>query len=236
MTLSRIAVGIALLLGALFAWKLLHPVHTYRFRLTVSVEKDGQTRSGSSIIELRTRRQPFLSQLPEVPEWETSVRGEAVFVDLGEGDHVIALLTGKNSSGARTAELPSRAILGDAVAYVGPSGVLDTLSTMHRRALREAEGRSYELSAKQMPPLIRFKRLEDPSSVERVKPDAGSVSARLEITRDKASKNIREHLPWLDRLEPDRSLSGQGMTMWEAGQEPFSKPRQITYTNFIESR
>lgn len=226
--------SIGLLVTLLVACKPLHPVYTYRFRLTVDVQKDGATHSGSSVIELRTRRQPILSMLPEVQEWETAVRGEAVFVDLGSGDHVIALLVGRNHGERGTDGLPSRAILGDKLANMGPAGLLDSLSVMHGRILEKAEGRSYALNENQMPPLIRFSRLEDPRSVERVEPT--SVTARVEITQDEIRGSLRQHLPWLDRFKPDKSLSNQTLSVWKAGEKLFSQPSQITYSNFIKER
>ncbi|MEA1071642.1 hypothetical protein [Sphingomonas sp. LY160] len=223
---------LGVLLAIWLGWKLLHPVHTYRFRLTVEAEKNGAKHSGSSVIELRTRRNFFLSMLPEVPEWETSVRGEAVFVDMGGDDHLIAIITGPNAPKI-TASLPSRVVLGDAKARVGPPGVLDTLSTLHPHALRQAYGPSYALSREQMPPLIRFARRNDPTAVETVTPEDYAVNARLELTNDDVTRSIANHLPWLNGMQSDSNLSGNGTGVFTAGEELYSKPSHLTASNFI---
>ena len=244
MSAQRLLVGLALMAAVLIGWKLLHPVYIYRFKLTVDVRQGGVTRSGWSVIELRTRRNPFLSKLAEVPEWETSVRGESVFVDLGKGEHIIALLVGRNQPGP-TAALPSRAILGDKIAGNGSPGVLDTLSTLQPDALERARGKSYKLNASQMPPLVRFANLDDPASVGRVEPgdfngkgqaDLESVDASIEITGEPVTESISKRLPWLGRLHSNQSLSGARGALWKAGEAPFSNARQITYRNFKAER
>lgn len=235
MTAQRIAIFVGFLVVLAAVWKLLHPVHTYRFRLTIEATKNGVTHAGSSVIELKTRRLLILSSLTEAPMWETSVRGEAVFVDLGNGDHVIALLTGPNET-VKTAALPSRAILGDSEANMGPPGVLDTLSTFHPRLIQEAKGRSFQLRTGQIPPLIRFRDINNPKSVEAVENSPGemtSVTGRLELTTDPVTQSIRQRLPWLE-LYKNLNLTGESAgTVWRAGEAPYSKPSHIDYRSFI---
>jgi hypothetical protein len=236
MATPNIAIFVGLALVLLATWTLLHPVHQYRFRMTIEVEKDGLTRTGSSVIELRTRKLPFLSRLTEAPLWETRIKGEAVFVDLGDGDHVIAPLLGSNDE-VKTASLPSRAILGDEAANAGGPGVLDTLSTLHPGKLREAVGRRYRLKDEQMPPLIRFRRLDEPQSVEKVELASGKtgpmIKGWIEITDDKVTQTIRQHLPWLEPGEADRSLSGRRGRTFDAGEELYSRPNHFSQGNFI---
>ena len=69
------------------------PTVTYGYRLTVEVETRQGLRSGSSVIETTTRdtTRAVLST-PEARMVSSKVRGEAVFVDLGEGRNVVAIL------------------------------------------------------------------------------------------------------------------------------------------------
>lgn len=241
MSSQRLVVGLTLLLCLFALWKLLHPVHSYRYRLTIEVEKNGQLRSGSSVIELKTTRNFFLSALEMVPDWETAYHGEAVFVDLGEGDHLIALLQGPNSP-HETARFPSNVILGNDTArsglYIGP----DVLSTRYPGRLADAKGKSYAVSVEQLPPLIRFREIEDPMTVERVDPadlaasfgpDVVLRSAHLEITRDEVTVGIAGRLPWLARLRPDKSLSGRKGSLFQAGEVLNSKPNHINYYHLL---
>ena len=61
------------------------PTTSYRYRLTIVVELDGRVHSGSSVIEVRYRFFPeFFSQLANGNQYERSVAGQAVLVELGE--------------------------------------------------------------------------------------------------------------------------------------------------------
>jgi hypothetical protein len=62
--------------------------HTVRFQLMVEIETPDGMKTGSSVIETNWTWQPPVAGIP----FTTHVRGEAVFVDLGSGKHVIALL------------------------------------------------------------------------------------------------------------------------------------------------
>ncbi|WP_315810613.1 hypothetical protein [Bradyrhizobium sp. SZCCHNR3107] len=58
--------------------------------MTVNVDAGGEPRSGSSVIEVRVRKQPQF--LPEVGPVSQSVRGQAAFIELPGGKNLIALL------------------------------------------------------------------------------------------------------------------------------------------------
>src|SRR5579875_3813684 len=97
-TLASISLFIALLIGSAVAWwKINYPTYSYRYRMTVQVEEDGKIHSGSSVIQVKINKQP---QFGDAPPQESHFYGDAVFVDLGNGRNVIALLAagprGKN--------------------------------------------------------------------------------------------------------------------------------------------
>ena len=81
-----------LIVGSVVAWQLATPTYTYRYRLTVEVNTPEGVKSGSSVIQVSTTK---------IPRWlrglfgteDVEVKGEAVFVDLGNGKNVIAPLT-----------------------------------------------------------------------------------------------------------------------------------------------
>ena len=62
----------------------------YRYRLTVEVDDDGVIKSGWSVLEATPRFDYSLGDAGRI--LSIGVRGEAVFVDLGNGRNVIALL------------------------------------------------------------------------------------------------------------------------------------------------
>jgi hypothetical protein len=76
--------------GAYLISALLFPIYTSRFRLTVEVETSEGLKSGSSVIE--TTIQDVKVGFPGMVHLDYGVHGEAVFVDLGQDHHVIALL------------------------------------------------------------------------------------------------------------------------------------------------
>ena len=81
---------LAIIAIAVLAYKLAYPTYTYRYKMTVEIEVDGQVRSGASVIEGRLVRQPSI--VVPVPRVLRKFSGEAVFVELGNGRHVIAAL------------------------------------------------------------------------------------------------------------------------------------------------
>lgn len=227
-----------IVVGALLALKFLH--RSYRYRLTINVERNGVVHSGSSVIELDTVSTGPLGGLDNVPAWETHPRGEAVFVDLGDGMNLIALLY-YDSAGSlqQTSVLPSRVILGDEVTR--RLGIrFDDLSTLFRGELAETTGKTFPVAPAQLPPLIRFRDVNDPITVERVDPadlagaygaDLAFRGATLEITNDAVTKGISRRLPWLSALKPDKALNGGTGTIFRRGDIPFSTAGNISYSN-----
>lgn len=88
--MKKLGIFVVIVVGLYLAYKLVYPTYTYRYRMVVEVDVRGETKSGASVIEVSLSKQPKF--LPEVPSVATTVRGEAVFVDLGDGRNVIALL------------------------------------------------------------------------------------------------------------------------------------------------
>lgn len=68
-----------IVLAPVAAWKLLYPTFTYRYRLTVEAEVDGEVRRGSSVIEVSFHRKPSIANIP----WSSRTTGQAAAVDLG---------------------------------------------------------------------------------------------------------------------------------------------------------
>jgi hypothetical protein len=81
---------IAVCIVSFIIWyRIAYPTYTYRYRMTVEVPVDGQVKTGASVIEVRVSKQP---KIGSAPAQVSRVRGDAVFVDLGNGRNVIALL------------------------------------------------------------------------------------------------------------------------------------------------
>jgi hypothetical protein len=78
----HIMVGM-LALGGYLTSTLLFPIYTTRFRLTVEVETPHGLASGASVIETTIR--DVKVGFPGMAHLNYGARGEAVFVDLGQG-------------------------------------------------------------------------------------------------------------------------------------------------------
>ncbi len=177
------------------------PTTSYRYRLTIVVELDGRVHSGSSVIEVRYRFFPeFFSQLANGNQYERSVAGQAVLVELGERGVLIAALgdNGDHTTVAADA-LAGRAFQPNARQYLG--GYKATFDGV--RALSRSQGR-IALAMDNLPPFIWFSDSANPATGRLIKPrefanvmgdKAGLQSAEIEITRDPVIIDIDKKLP-----------------------------------------
>ena len=173
-----------------------------RYKLTYVVEVNGEERTGSGVIQLRsedTTRFPW----PGVG-YGFSAKGEAVVVDLGDGRYLFSLLN-------NAATLPFKPFI---AYYEGDGSPVDVV-----RALK-AERPSIELTTDQLPMLVTFRDINDPTSVREVDPDnlAATLgpgvrleSVTLEITDEPVSeRRMEEALSWLCNYKERRvRLNGQ---------------------------
>lgn len=188
-----------------------YPVYSYRYRMTVIVDVSGQLRSGSSVIEVRTSKQPRIT--PETRVLNESVEGDAVFVNLDGKKNLIAALASANEGvdlGFTKTLVPSHFHLN-----LFEDGALIQLSQLRGR---------WELSGRDLPLFIALSDLTDPKTARLVKPDEfGQVfgsgirlrEVTIEMTTDPVTREISAKLPWLSN-EPSitqffRSLVTSGL-------------------------
>ena len=175
------------------------PTVTYRYRLTIEVETPQGLRSGSSVIEttIRDTTGAVLST-PEARTISSKVRGEAVFVDLGEGRNVVAILA---LSGASDLAKAFRYLLARwaALTRVFEDGRLALDNNAAERALRGvAVGRKNYLFAGSQRGAERaaaFYTLIETAKLNGLDPEAylRDVLARI---NDHPQKRLAELLPW----------------------------------------
>ena len=84
-----LAIVMALIAALWAGFALAFPDYTHRFRLTVDVDTPGGPRSGSSVIEVERKD---VRWAPAPGQYVFAVRGEGVFLDLGDGRNVVAIL------------------------------------------------------------------------------------------------------------------------------------------------
>jgi hypothetical protein len=207
--MKRLGIVAALIIISVLAfYKLAYPTYTYRYRMTVNVEVDGQVRSGSSVIEVRVSKQPVF--LPGVNPVEQIEHGEAVFVDLGAGRNVTALL----ASGTYAEKT------GHAITLVPTHFKLNLSDDRQLASLSTLRGR-WELAADDLPALVTFSDPTNPATARLVRADqleqifGPGVRWRgvvVEMTTDAVTRSIESKLPWVTKMTS--GLSGQTTTIY----------------------
>jgi hypothetical protein len=173
--------------------------YTHRYRLSIEVETPGGIKIGSSIIQISvTGKADWILQSPGA---YTGAKGEAVFIDLGNGRNVIATL-GFGPTGANT----------DMLTDLAAEAFGRNQAFWYKQA-PSWEGRA-ELHGDLIPTLVTFANPADPSTLRVVKPDEFEVvfgpgyrfkGAWIEMTKDSVTRvGIEEKLPWLNHMEQYR--------------------------------
>jgi hypothetical protein len=206
---------LGLIAGGVALCQVAYPTYTFRYRMTVEVEVDGKFRSGASIIEVRLVTQPSI--VVPVPSVLPEASGEAVFVDLGEGRNVLALLT----SGPNLMDV-------DYPKYVVPAHFgLSTVRAEWSKYPRTPD--RWDVRADRMPTFVTFLDVNDPKSARLLRPsDFGAVLGPgvhlrrvwIEMTNDPVTRGIFQRLPWLrgfrghsgGQFEPDWSTPERNLT------------------------
>ena len=167
-------------------------VSTYRFRLHVEVDTPEGQKFGSSVIEVSWWTNHFVPGFGK--RGDGSITGDAVFVDLGRGKSLVAIL-GLGSTGNERAfhEMPWRAF--------GHKPVREEFWQ-----IMETQTGSVDLLLDNIPTLVTFHDIANPASVEVVGPlelpsafGAGYSIGRvwIETTRDPILQTLDQQLPWL---------------------------------------
>lgn len=93
--LKKIAImlmGFTILVGGIaLAWaEEKYPTYIYRYRLTVEIDTPDGVKSGSSVIQVTTKKMP--DYLRTIARVTTEVEGEATYIDLGDGKFAVVVL------------------------------------------------------------------------------------------------------------------------------------------------
>lgn len=205
MRVLGIAAALCVSLYGLYLYAL--PSVTIRYRLALTVVADGAEHTGSSVVGVTygTRVPLFSNHSGRI---YTEVKGEAVAVDISNRGTLFALL--KAGSSHRSSP---EFIIPKAFGFPGGSVPDDGFSRLSALAGR------VDLSPVDLPLLVRFRDLSEPTTVERVDPsDLAEAFGRgvylkqawVEITRDPVTTGIEKRLPWLSALrEREAMLDGR---------------------------
>jgi hypothetical protein len=202
------------------------PTFTYRYRLTIEVDTPQGAKSGSSVIETALENNHNVKWAPpEARKFTATTRGQAVFVDLGDGKHIIALLAmGKTADSDPEFRTIAAGSLG--VRPYEPAEVFPAI------AKASAAKVTVSAPASLIPTLVLFEDLSDPRTARVVPPDDLETSfgpgykfldATIEfvsagtwplnemgLTGQPITDNIRAKLPWLGKQLPWAKIKWQG--------------------------
>jgi hypothetical protein len=161
--MRKLAKWAAIFAGLFAVYALLDESHVVRFRLMMEVETPSGLRKSTNILE--SRYETGKSSYPQaVNLYKTT--GEAVFVDLGEGKHVIALLTGGEKGD--WADWHRYMLLGAFSETTGRQIKLENLS--HERGVALIKPATRFGGASLMPTLVSFTVANNPTSAKVVPP------------------------------------------------------------------
>ena len=196
------AIGLALALaGCGDQW-------TYRFKLTLDVEIDGQVRSGSGVIQVF---EAYNEHSLGGNVISRALRGEAVAVDLGPRGVLFATLkyqardfdTLPRLAFKRAGLIPDNLKMPDGLTY-------KDMFKVQTEALQNLRAKTALLVPQEMPFLVRFRDPKNPMSVEEVQPGnlaatfgggARLLRATIEMTDAPVTTGIDARLPWLANLQ-----------------------------------
>ena len=181
--------------------------NSYRFKLTVEVETPKGLRTGSSVYEVLAFKTSEL--ITGGTSSDSTIKGEAVAVDLLGGKTLFALLKTANPSGHDDLVYMSMRTLDPAFKYNRVEGARRISSGDGIRSPSDVAPADYPL-------LVTFRDIRDPASVEKV--DPGNLAANfgpgvrlkritVEVTDEDVTTGIEKRLGWFTRYL-DRHLDG----------------------------
>ncbi|MFC3311089.1 hypothetical protein [Blastomonas aquatica] len=182
----------------------------YRFRLTVEVDTPQGQRSGSSVYEVWANNKTAL--LPDEAKRDWGVRGEAVAVDLPNGQTVFALLKTNAKHGD---------MAGMSMTALDPAYRNDIVESAARIASGDGVRPQAEVGQGDYPMLVTFRDLADPASVRAVSPaEFGSVFGpgyalrriTVRIADEEVTTGVERRLPWWSEYL-QRHLDGTSATI-----------------------
>ena len=194
------------------------PSFSFRYRLTIEIDTPQGLKSGSSVLETTIQDDTKVAWYPpEARLARRRMKGEAIAIDLGGGQHLIALL--------QTVDL----LHGPGVADIAPRA----FSLRSLDDIRKLSSSTKSAESSDIPIFITFDRAISPASARIVKPDdfgkafgTGHIlrSVRVSITQDKVTRSIGRVLSWIDNEDSVRAF-GRALYGYDLGRD--DRPKRL---------
>lgn len=243
MTQGKLLIGIAALALGLsgLASLIIYPTIGIKYRLSIEAMTPQGPVQGSGVIQVSFGSFFSLGGRGGI----STVTGEAIPVDLGEGKILFVTLT--NNASGRPAR--PRTLTGAQDSIWLPVSVFNfkwrygqelELARQVQAARRQGQ-RSFSLHA--LPTLVTFSNIHDPLSVVVVRPERLSATfgagyeltnAMIELTDDPLTEQIMTVLPWLPKLHEQEVSTLDGIKHDTSGVAGAPSPvtSQLSYTSF----
>jgi hypothetical protein len=227
-----------------------YPTCTFRYKLTAEVMTPEGLKSGSSVVEVSYQKS--LGLLPDSRgKHFDSLRGEAVYVDMGNGQNLFVTLGTLDSNRPSPGWLHSNPFR-EPSEYELMIGSLDPIwLPVKLFRLGRAEGKELEMCRRvskfngakpepinpnNLPTLVTFSDLHQPETAQVVDPHnlaaifgvGHSLAARIEISNEPITHTIDGILPWLQPQTTGKdSRPPNRLAWWEFYK--FSQPAERSY-------
>jgi hypothetical protein len=193
--LKRFLLTTALVLAGLFIiWRVIFPVYSHGYRLTIEVETPEGLKSAANVINVSAQEQPW-----PISSVVTHLSADATYLDLGHGKNVVALL----SRGEEASQSSAPTLL--ALETFGLRNCR-TSSMCDWSQIERTTGRR-DLPPELLPTLVTFTDPKNPRTARVIEPSEFPTvfgagyrfkGAWIEMTDDRVTRNIKERLPWLE--------------------------------------
>jgi len=200
--MKSLIIGLAALLGGCN----LPGAPEVRYRVIVEVERGGVVHTGSSVWSWSLKRPRVALASPHNGKFQ----GEAVAVDLGDGQTLFAILRGDDAAQGAAQMIPERVFgnIGRSVRGEPRRFGSDRVRDLRDIASRTGERREIDcrVNPSWCPMLVTFRDIEDPTTVGQVDPfaldktfGAGLRLKRIlvELTDEPVTHGIEKRLDWL---------------------------------------
>lgn len=206
----------AVIVGGLYlSYLVIFPTAYLRYRLTLDVDVDGVTRTGSGVVEIAYPGMPdWLSKIGQGAHFTGEMHGSAITVDLGERGLLFVV-------DAYPADPKTRLIAGPPAtrlrflpfAAYGLSGSGSYDPSSGSAAVRELQTKKgpVDIPVNKLPMLVRFRNIDDGDTIEELDPrnlaaaygpGVRLVRARFEFTTDPVSPMPKVWPKWLAGEHP----------------------------------
>ena len=192
---------VVVMLGTYGIYKYNYPSYLWHQKITIEVHTPNGLKYGSAVTSVNWRKNTFSGSWGG-PNYVKKLRGEAIVVDLGDGNYLFGVLGASNFVNLA----PRLVILNE-----GKQSTLKAVKKIKHLP-------NYILPPNLYPTLVTFKDINDPESVLEIKKsqlelqfgaDYKIGSIKFQITNEPVTLGrVTEILNWLERIWP-RTLDGQ---------------------------